>query len=148
MADNAAGLRQLVVFRLGDDQFALDIGVVREIIRMQPIAPLPDAGTAVRGVINLRGRICTVMDLRPHLGVAAAEAGPESRIIVVDGGGEDAGIIVDGVTEVLRAPDAAVQAPQAGASDGPVAAIVNLEGRLIVLLDLPRTLAAATSAAA
>ena len=93
--------RQLVVFRLADEEYGVDVSTVREIIHPQQITRVPNAPEFVEGVINLRGRVCPVVDLRKRFDVAVGETTAETRIVIVDIEGEDVGVIVDAVTEVL-----------------------------------------------
>ena len=100
--DEAAAERQLVVFSLAGEAYGVDIEAVREIIRMEEITQVPNAPEFVEGVINLRGMVCPVLDLRKRLGVDVSETTNESRIVVVEIDGEQVGLIVDEVTQVLR----------------------------------------------
>jgi purine-binding chemotaxis protein CheW len=136
---------QLVVFRLATDIYGLEIQAVREIIRMQEITRVPNAPDMIEGVINLRGRICPVMDLRKRFGLTMGDATAESRIVVVEVNGEDVGMIVDAVTEVLRVPGDRIQPPSnvvAGSNMRVVEGIVNLDDRLIILVDRDALLSA------
>ena len=137
--------RQLVVFEMGGESYAVEIGVVREIIRMQQITRVPSVSSSLEGVINLRGKLIAVVDLRKRLGIEAAEETRESRIIVIDVEGEDMGAMVDAVTEVIRLPANAVESQTelvAAADAQYVEGIAKLEERLVVLLDVKRILAA------
>lgn len=143
MTDSLAQERQLVVFELSEEAYALDIGVVREVIRMQEITHVPRTPVFLEGVINLRGRIIPVVDLRKKLGLPPGQGGRDTRIVVVDIGGQGLGLVVDAVTEVLRVPVEAVESPSAlvaSAATEYLNGIVNLERRLILLLDLERLL--------
>ena len=144
MAEGAE--RQLVVFDLADEVYAVGIGAVREIIRMQAVTFVPDAPAFVQGVINLRGRVIPVADLRLRFGLPAIAATPDSRVLVVDIAGHDIGVIVDAVTEVQRVPEALIEpaaalvtAGDAGYIDG----IAKVGARLLILLDLDCALGAA-----
>lgn len=135
--------RQLVVFELSSEIYGIDIKTVREIIRMQKITYVPDAPPYVEGMINLRGRVIPVVDLRRRFGLTVADASPEMRILVVDIAGEDIGVIVDAVTEVKRIAGASVQrdallatTDQANYLEG----IAKLGDQLLILLDLERAL--------
>jgi purine-binding chemotaxis protein CheW len=142
--------RQLVVFRLAQDVYGLEIQGVREIIRMQEITRVPNAPEFIEGVINLRGRICPVMDLRKRFGVAVTDVTTESRIVVVEIAGEDVGMIVDAVTEVLRVAGDRIQPPSSVVTTREtrvVEGIVNLDNRLIILVDLDTLLSAEDRAA-
>jgi len=137
------GERQLVVFALAAEVYGLDIGTVREIIRMQDITHVPNAPDFVEGIINLRGKVIPVVDLRRRFGVSVAEQTRESRIVVVDIRGEDIGLMVDAVTEVMRITGDAIEP----ASDlittedsYYIQGIAKLGDRLLILLDLDRVL--------
>jgi purine-binding chemotaxis protein CheW len=137
--DNANEERQLVVFELGNGNYGVDIGTVREINRMQDITSLPGTPEHILGVINLRGRVVPVVDLRRRFGLVVSEFTPSSRIVVVDIGGRDIGVVVDGVDEVLRVPADALAPPVGIGSDAEAAYITNivkLPERLIILLDM------------
>ncbi len=135
---------QLVVFDLAAEFYGVDIGDVREIIRMQSITRVPGAPQFVEGVINLRGRVVPVVDLRKRLDLEANEQTKESRVVVVDSAGRDVGVIVDAVTEVLRIPLSAVEPPSSmitNADSDYLRGIARLEDKLIILLDLSKVLA-------
>jgi purine-binding chemotaxis protein CheW len=143
MADEAE--RQLVVFDLAGEAYGVNIGTVREIIRMQSITHVPETPDYVEGVINLRGRVIPVVDLRRRFGLRASEHTVESRIVVVDITGNDIGVIVDAVTEVLRVAGSAIETASALIAsedsyymDG----IAKIGDRLLILLDLDRVLQA------
>jgi purine-binding chemotaxis protein CheW len=136
--------RQLVVFDLAGESFGVDINTVREIIRMQHVTRVPDAPAYVEGVMNLRGTVIPVVDLRLRFGLEVTEATAHSRVVVVDIGGAGIGVIVDGVREVLRIPSDSVQAPSSVITTMDsyyLEGIANLEGRLLILLDIERALA-------
>lgn len=138
--------QQLVVFDLAEEAYGVDIGTVREIIRMQDVTSVPHRPDYVSGVINLRGRITPVVDLRKRFDLPQAETTRDSRIVVVDIDGEDIGMIVDAVTEVLRISSDQIEPPSnmiaAGGSDY-IVGIVKLESQLVLLLDLERVLTTA-----
>lgn len=131
--------RQLVVFELSGGDYGVDIGTVREINRMQDITSLPGTPPHVLGVINLRGRVVPVVDLRRRFGLIVSDFTPASRIVVVDIAGRDIGVVVDGVDEVLRVPADALAPPVGVGADAEAAYITNivkLPERLIILLDM------------
>lgn len=147
MVDEAE--RQLVVFDLAGEAYGVNIGTVREIIRMQSITHVPETPDFVEGVINLRGRVIPVVDLRKRFGLTVSAHTAESRIVVVDIGGHDIGVIVDAVTEVLRVAGSAIEAASALIAsedsyymDG----IAKIGDRLLILLDLDRVLQASEEA--
>jgi purine-binding chemotaxis protein CheW len=141
---------QLVVFRLGKEQFAAPIERVREILRPVKFTRMPRAGTFVQGLFNLRGQVLPLLDLKARLGLqkAAAPAMPEARdnkarVVVVEATGEAFGVQVDEVLEVLRCDRDNLQSPQsvlelqAGRS---LASVLDQEGRLVLVLDVERLL--------
>lgn len=143
--DSARGEQQLVVFDLASESYGVDIGAVREIIRMQEITSIPRTPEYVEGVINLRGKVTPVVDLRKRFGLAVAERTNENRTVVVDIGGNDIGVIVDTVTEVMGVPADAVEPPSSvitTTDSDYLVGIVKLDSRLIILLDLEKVLSA------
>ena len=106
MSENngVTGERQLVVFDLNEEAYGVDISQVREIIRMQEITRVPRAPEFIEGVINLRGKVIPVVDLRARFSMPGTERTDEHRIVVVDVDGQDIGMVVDAVTEVSRIP--------------------------------------------
>ena len=136
--------KQLVIFDLAEETYGVDIGSVREIIRMQEITKVPRTPEFVEGVINLRGKVIPVIDLRKRFGFRKTEATKDTRIVVVDIGGTDIGVVVDAVTEVLRLSADAVEPPTGvitTADSDYLLGIAKLETRLIILLDLQQALA-------
>ncbi len=134
---------QLVVFDLAGEAYGVDIGSVREIIRMQEITAVPRAPDFVEGVINLRGRVIPVVDLRKRFGLHVAEQSKDNRIVVVDVDGQDIGVVVDAVAEVLRVTADLIEPPSSvitTADSEYLLGIAMLETRLIILLDLDRVL--------
>ena len=138
--------RQLVVFRLADEDYGLNIETVREIIRLQAVTYVPDSPDFVEGLINLRGSVTPVVELRKRFGVELTEATPQTRIVVVDIGGENIGIIVDEVSEVLRISEDAIEPTSAVITTEDsyyIEGIAKLGDRLLILLDLDRVLSGA-----
>ena len=136
--------KQLVIFDLAEETYGVDIGSVREIIRIQEITRVPRTPEFVEGVINLRGKVIPVIDLRKRFGFRKTEATKDTRIVVVDIGGTDIGVVVDAVTEVLRLSSDAVEPPTGvitTADSDYLLGIAKLETRLIILLDLQQALA-------
>ena len=136
--------RQLVVFDLAGEVYGVNIETVREIIRMQEVTYVPDAPNYVEGVINLRGRVIPVVDLRKRFSLAVTDATAESRVVVVDTGGEDIGVIVDAVTEVLRIAEESVEPTSSLVTTEDsyyIEGIAKVGDRLLILLDIDRALA-------
>jgi purine-binding chemotaxis protein CheW len=132
MSDSANNPRQLVVFTLGTEQYALPIQQVHEIIRYSEPRSVASRADWVRGVISLRGRIVPVYDLAARLGLPS-ELTEHTKIVIVEAGNETAGVIVDGVEEVLTVEDGQLQeAP--GADTTLIESIAKIADRLVVLL--------------
>lgn len=143
MAEQGMNERQLVVFDLAGEDYGVDINTVREIIRMQQVTHVPDAPEYVEGVMNLRGSVIPVIDLRKRFGLPVAEETADSRVVVVDIAGEGIGVIVDAVREVLRVRDEAIEAASAvitTADSFYIQGIAKLQDRLLILLDIERAL--------
>ena len=141
--DTALKEKQLVVFDLASESYGVDIGAVREIIRMQEITRVPRAPDFVEGVINLRGKVIPVVDLRKRFGLAVGEENKDNRIVVVDIGGQDIGVVVDAVTEVLRIPAGAIEPPSSVITSADfeyLLGIVKLADKMIILLELESVL--------
>jgi purine-binding chemotaxis protein CheW len=129
---DARNPRQLVVFTLGTEHYALPIQQVHEIIRYSEPRSVASRADWVRGVISLRGRIVPVYDLATRLGVPS-QLTEDSKIVIVEAGAETAGVIVDGVEEVLTVQDEQIQdAP--GADTTLIDSIAKIGDRLVVLL--------------
>lgn len=138
-----ADIQQLVSFKLGKEEFGVEILKVQEIIRMLEITKVPNTPKFVDGVINLRGRVIPVIDLRVKLNMSKLERGNSTRIIVVEINETTTGFIVDEVNEVLRIPDNVMEAPPsfiAGIERDYIRAVCKLADRLLILLDLERVL--------
>jgi purine-binding chemotaxis protein CheW len=134
---------QIVVFELGSEHFGIEIAKVESIIKMQAITQLPHVPSFVEGVTNLRGKVLPVIDLRKCFGLLAKEADKSSRVIVVNIEQTEAGMIVDGVSEVLTIPEGAVEVAPAITStvdSAFITGIAKLDRRLVILLDLNRVL--------
>ncbi len=136
-------LLQLVSFKIGDEEFGVDILSVQEINRMSQITKVPNTPEFIEGVINLRGRIIPVIDLRVKLGMTRKEHDKNTRIVVVELKGQTIGFIVDEVSEVLRIPKDITEAPPdmvGGMNSDYITSIGKLEDRLLILLDLEKIL--------
>ncbi|MCH8745120.1 MAG: chemotaxis protein CheW [Chloroflexi bacterium] len=135
--------QQLVVFDLASEAYGVDIGAVREIIRLQEITKVPRTPQFVEGVINLRGKVIPVIDLRKRFALQVAAETGDNRIVVVDIGGQDIGAVVDAVTEVLRITRDSIEPPASVITtddSGYLLGIGKLDDKLIILLDLQQVL--------
>lgn len=133
---------QIVTFEVGREEFAIDILAVQEIVRMMQITRVPHSPPAVKGVVNFRGQITPVVDLRQRFGLEAREEqDKDARIIVIEVQGRILGFIVDRVHEVLRIDSSILDpAPSLISSVDAdyVRGVGKLDNRLIILLDLER----------
>lgn len=137
----------IVGFQVGRETYGVPITSLHEIVRVPEITAVPDAPDYLEGVINLRGKIVSVMDLRKRFGDKQAAIKRSNRILVVEHAGRLAGLIVDSASEVLKIPSDAVEAPPAVFQDGGLNCVTGLgkvAGRLIVLLDMSKLLAPAS----
>jgi purine-binding chemotaxis protein CheW len=137
-------LEQLIVFRLAGEEFAIPIGDVREIIRSGPVTPVPGARASVKGIINVRGEIAAVVDLRIRFGLPSNQEPEPKHLVITSQGKNLLALMVDEVAEVLRiGPNEIMNPPEIAGKIEPgcVAGVVTRGGRLIVLLDLAKTLA-------
>lgn len=134
---------QLVTFRVGGEEFGLDVFSVHEILRYQEPTPMPRAPAFVEGVLDVRGTLVPVVDLRRRFEVPDARVDDDTRIVLVDFGGERLGLVVDAVTEVLRVPETDIApAPKyfRGLAAEFVRGIARTGTRLIVLVEMDRIL--------
>lgn len=134
---------QLVSFKLGKEEFGVDILKVQEINRMMKITEMPNAPEFVEGIVNLRGRIIPIVDLKKRLDLPPKEHDNSTRIIVVDLAGKTVGFIVDEVSEVLRIESSITEPPPemaAGINSEYITSVAKLEDRLLILLDLNKVI--------
>ena len=143
--DFGEGILQLVSFRLGEEEYALDVMNVHEINRISEVTRVPKAPYFVEGVMNLRGKILPVINLRKLLGFPPLTAVTEDmRMIVVSAEGSLAGLTVDEVDQVLRIPKSRVEEQKdlgIGKSLGDfIQGVAHMEERLVTLLDIGKLL--------
>ena len=134
---------QLVAFCLQGEEFAINIQQVREVLKLTQITPLPQSLYFIEGVINLRGEVIPVVDLRKRFQISDSEKNEHTRIIIVEIDESLVGLIVDSVSEVLHLSAAAVDPPPkrlAGTRTEFIAGVGKLDERLIIILDLNRIL--------
>lgn len=138
--------RQLVIFKLGEEEFGVDILQVREIERLeQGVTRVPKSPNFVEGVINLRGEIIPIVDLRKRFGLVVQAIGHESRVVIVETNENLIGMMVDVVVEVLRVNVSAIElAPSItkGVDAYFLSGVAKIGDRLIILIDLERALSA------
>jgi purine-binding chemotaxis protein CheW len=136
----AERLLQLVSFKIGNEEFGLDILRVQEIIRLQDLTRVPNSPDFIDGVINLRGKVIPIIALRKRFGLQQKEYDKQTRIVVLEVQNMVLGFIVDSVSEVLRIPASTVAPPpRLGKIEREfVSGVGKLENRLLILLDVDR----------
>jgi purine-binding chemotaxis protein CheW len=133
----------IVGFRVGRETFGVPIGLVHEIVRVPDITGVPDSPGYVEGVINLRGKIVSVVDLRKRFGEKTIVANKKNRILVAEVEGKMVGLIVDAASEVIKIPEHEVELPPSVFEEGElnyVTGVGKLNGRLVILIDLSKIL--------
>lgn len=135
---------QIVGLRIGRETYGVPISLVREIVRVPQITAVPNAQKYVEGVINLRGKIISVVDLRKRFGEAEVENNKKNRIVVVEIDNRTVGLIVNAASEVLRIPPSDIEPPNSVFVNGEidyVTGVGKLHNRLVILIDLSKVLA-------
>jgi purine-binding chemotaxis protein CheW len=146
MKEKSSGVSdmQLVVFRLGNEEFGADISQIREIIRAGEITSIPQAPDYIPGVINLRGQVTTVVNLRRRLGMPDKETDGNTRIVIVEVGHSTVGMIVDSVTEVKYINGGQVEPFSEFLAGNElqsyILGVCKLKDRLLILIDLKKVL--------
>lgn len=138
-----SGETHIVGFRVGRETYGVPITSLHEIVRVPEITAVPDAPEYMEGVINLRGKIVSVIDLRKRFGQPAPVLHRQNRILVVEHKGRLSGMIVDGASEVLKIPQSDIEPAPAVIEEGGLDCVTGLGkygGRLIILLDVNKVL--------
>ena len=133
----------IVGFRIGRETFGVPISLVHEIVRVPDITAVPDAPDCVEGVINLRGKIVSIVDLRKRFGEREIKPNKKNRILVAEVENKMVGLVVDAASEVLKLPQSDIEAPPNVFEEGElnyVTGVGKLNGRLIILIDLTKIL--------
>ncbi len=147
----SGGSMQLVSFRLDQEEYGIEITKVQEIILMGEITRIPQTSNYIKGLINLRSTVIPIVDLRLRFGLPPQEPTDETRIMVVNMAGKTIGIIVDAVSEVLRISGDQISPPPptvTGLGREYLNGLVNLENRLLILLNIDQMLGEEESAVA
>ncbi len=132
---------QFVGFRLDNEDYAIAITKIQEIILMKPITRIPEVPGFIEGLINLRGSVIPIVNLRKRFGLAPREVDDETRTIVVNIHDKTVGCIVDAVTQVMRINRDQIQPPPLSVlaiSHQYIAGLARLEDRLLIILDIDR----------
>ena len=149
--DDTAKLSDYVTFTTADQMFGLPIERVQDVFKPARMTRVPLAGPEIAGVLNLRGRIVTAIELRTRLGMGARDNGQVAMAIGIESRGESFGLLVDAVGEVLKLPDSEREANPINLDRnlGRVSAgVYRLDGQLLVILDIDRVLDLGVEAAA
>jgi len=136
-------LNQLISFEVGEEEYGLEILRVKEVIRLREITRLPRAPSFVKGIINLRGDVIPLIDLRDRFGLEHRQYGAMTRVIVVDVEGRLVGMVVDAASQVVRIPDDQIDPPPpnvGGLSAEYIKGVGKLDDRLVILLNIDRIL--------
>jgi len=151
LPDDQTFNHELLSFRVGEQEYSVDIMSVREIRGWTRATPLPHSASYVRGVINLRGTVLPIVDLGRRLGIVVEEATQRNVIIVVQIEQNTVGLLVDAVSDILSVSESDLQPPpelEAETGQSCVKALTIIEGRMLRVLDLPSLLPRTESEAA
>ncbi len=132
-------MRQLVIFKLANEEYGCDIDSVKEVLKMVKITPLPETLDFIEGVINLRGEVIPVLDLRKRIGLVTEQSLDHSSIVIVETAQNTAGLIVDSVTEVLNIDEENIQdstGEQDGSKNKLIEGVGKVTERLLLILNL------------
>jgi purine-binding chemotaxis protein CheW len=136
-------IRQLISFTVGGEEYGLDLLRVKEVIRIRQVTWLPKAPACVKGIINLRGEVIPIVDLRERFGLAQQESTALTRVIVVEVEGRPVGMVVDSASQVVRVPadqfDDPPQVMGRGTQDF-ITAVGKVDDHLVIMIDVDRIL--------
>ena len=138
-------LRQFISFSVGEEEYGLELLRVKEVIRVREITWLPKAPSFVKGIINLRGDVIPIIDLRDKFGLETREQTAQTRVIVVEVEGRLMGMVVDSASQVVRIPADQIDAPPpvlGGLSQEFITGVGKLEDKLMILLNVDAILTA------
>jgi len=141
--ESKSNMVRWVTFRLDKEVYGINVTQVREVLRITEIAPVPGAPGYVLGIINLRGNVVTVIDTRKRFNLPSIETDDASRIVIIEVEGQEVGILVDSVAEVVDIPaDQIEPAPNIGHEESSryIQGVSSIDGELLILVDLNRFL--------
>ena len=136
-------LLRWVTFHLDGETYGIAVEQVREVLRVTEIAPVPGAPGYVMGIINLRGNVVTVIDSRNRFGLKSADITDQSRVVIIEVSGQEVGMLVDSVAEVVDLPNSSIEpAPNVGNDETSkfIQGVTSLEGKLLILVDVNKLL--------
>lgn len=136
---SASDVKQLISFTVGAEEYGLELLRVKEVIRMRQVTWLPKAPPSVKGIINLRGDVIPIVDLRERFGLAAREQTAATRVIVVEVEGHMMGMVVDAASQVVRVPNDQFDPPpraMGAATRDFITSVGKLDDRLVVMIDV------------
>lgn len=143
LEDTQTEMGRWVTFRLADETYGINVMQVQEVLRLSEVAPVPGAPPFVMGIINLRGTVVTVVDMRKLMALPAVEASDSSRIMIIESGDVTIGLLVDGVAEVVNIDRSGVEAPPSVGSDESARYIIGVHSsdeQILILIDLDKLL--------
>jgi len=141
--DDGDEVLRWVTFELDSETYCISVSDVREVLRFTEIAPVPGSPEYVVGIINLRGNVVTVIDTRRRFGLVPSEVDDSTRIVIIDIDGQEVGILVDSVAEVVDLRVSAIEAaPNVGNEDTSryIQGVTSREGQLLIIIDLNKLL--------
>jgi purine-binding chemotaxis protein CheW len=141
--EGATEVKQLISFTVGAEEYGLELLRVKEVIRMRQITWLPKAPSCVKGIINLRGDVIPIVDLRERFGLASQEHTAMTRVIVVEVESRMVGMVVDSASQVLRLASDQFDPPPAvmgEASRDFITAVGKLGEKLVIMIDVDKIL--------
>lgn len=146
MSDKDAERQQIIVFKLDEKMYGVNIDQIREITRIGEISPVPNSPSYIEGVTNLRGQVTTVIDLRKRLGMSSKTFDKQNRMMITESENNSEGVIVDSVAEVTMIPKADIEetpeiARASKDKSSYLKGIGKKDGKLIILVDLNELLA-------
>lgn len=136
---DSAEVKQLISFTVGEEEYGLELLRVKEVIRVRQVTWLPRAPSCVKGIINLRGDVIPIVDLRERFGLDAAEQTAMSRVIVVEVGGQAVGMTVDSASQVVRVPADQFDPPPTVMGQGSrdfITAVGKMGEKLVIMIDV------------
>ena len=148
MEDLASGagtgeVKQLIGFRVGKEEYGLELLRVKEVVRTREITWLPKAPSCVKGIINLRGDVIPIVDLRERFGLQSCEYTAMTRVVVAEVDGRPVGMVVDSASQVIRVPADQIDTPpmiMGEASLDIITGVGKIEGKLVAMIDVDRIL--------